>query len=111
VGCANAAPGATGSAAGTAGWRPAFARPQRLARRLLSKTVTDLRPSRQQPTMNAPEFYNEQKWCEQCQHYVRFLMSVNHSYCVDCGSRVRLFNRDDAQRMQDNVQRHKWQAS
>jgi hypothetical protein len=63
------------------------------------------------PTMDAPEFYNEQKWCEQCKRYVRFLMSVNHSFCVDCGSRVRLFSRDDNQRVQEHVQRHKWQAS
>ncbi|MBX3463393.1 MAG: hypothetical protein KF830_09490 [Planctomycetes bacterium] len=57
------------------------------------------------------EFYDEQKWCEHCQTYVRFLMSVNHSYCVHCGGRVRLFNHQDATRFQDHVQRHKWQAS
>jgi len=57
------------------------------------------------------EFYNEQKWCDDCQRYVRFLMSVNHSYCIDCGGRVRLFSGDDKQTFQDHVQRHKWQAS
>ncbi|MCK5943531.1 MAG: hypothetical protein KAI24_16230 [Planctomycetes bacterium] len=62
------------------------------------------------PTSNT-EFYNEQKWCDHCQGYVRFLMSVNHSFCVDCGGRVRLFNRDDKRDFQDTVQRHKWQAS
>lgn len=61
--------------------------------------------------MNSAEFYNEQKWCDQCKQYVRFLMSVNHSYCVCCGGRVRLFNRDDSRHFQETVQRHKWQAS
>ncbi|MBL8731062.1 MAG: hypothetical protein JNN13_01695 [Planctomycetes bacterium] len=69
-----------------------------------------------QPHTNAAsqlnaEFYNEQKWCEHCKQYVRFLMSVNHSYCVHCGGRVRLFNRNDSQSFQATVQRHKWQAS
>lgn len=62
-------------------------------------------------TTSRSEFYDEQKWCEQCGKYVRFLMSVNHSYCVHCGDRVRLFSKKDSVRFQDNVQRHKWQAS
>ncbi|MAD34899.1 MAG: hypothetical protein CMJ88_14235 [Planctomycetes bacterium] len=62
------------------------------------------------PTSNT-EFYSEQKWCDQCQSYVRFLMSINHSYCIDCGGRVRLFSGDDKRSFQDTVQRHKWQAS
>jgi len=57
------------------------------------------------------EFYNEQKWCDHCNTYVRFMMSVNHSYCIECGGRVRLFNRNDSKNFQDTVQRHKWQAS
>jgi len=57
------------------------------------------------------EFYDEQKWCEHCQGYVKFLMSVNHSYCVHCGNRVRLFSRNDSEQFQGHVQRHKWQAS
>ena len=57
------------------------------------------------------EFYTEQKWCDECNGYVRFMMSVNHSYCVDCGGRVRLFNRNDSANFQETVQRHKWQAS
>ncbi|MCU0866905.1 MAG: hypothetical protein MUC36_24230 [Planctomycetes bacterium] len=61
--------------------------------------------------MDNPEFYNEQKWCERCQHQVRFLMSVNHSYCVECGNRVRLFRREDKERLQQQIQRHKWHAS
>lgn len=62
-------------------------------------------------TTSRSEFYDEMKWCEHCHQYVRFLMSVNHSYCVTCGNRVRLFSRQDAKNFQDDVQRHKWQAS
>jgi len=61
--------------------------------------------------MGTSEFYNEKKFCEACKTYVRFLMSVNHSFCVQCGNKVRMFNRDDAQTFVETVQRHKWQAS
>jgi hypothetical protein len=57
------------------------------------------------------EFYTEQKWCDDCNSYVRFMMSINHSYCVNCGGRVRLFNSNDSATFQETVQRHKWQAS
>ena len=63
------------------------------------------------PMTTRSEFYDEQKWCDQCKQYVRFMMSVNFSYCVHCGGRVRLFSRDDSKDFQDTVQRHKWQAS
>ena len=61
--------------------------------------------------MSNTDFYDEAKYCEHCKAYVPFLMSVNHSYCVHCGNRVRLFNREEAQQFQERVQRHKWQAS
>ncbi len=61
--------------------------------------------------MGNAEYYSEMKWCDHCRQYVRFLMSVNHSFCVDCGQRVRLFSRDDSRQFQEHVQRHKWQAS
>ena len=54
---------------------------------------------------------SESKWCDHCNNYVRFMMSINHSYCIECGGRVRLFNRNDSQAFHDTVQRHKWQAS
>ena len=57
------------------------------------------------------DFYTEQKWCSECNSYVRFMMSINHSYCVNCGGRVRLFNSNDSATFQETVQRHKWQAS
>ncbi|MBK8097080.1 MAG: hypothetical protein IPK26_08235 [Planctomycetes bacterium] len=61
--------------------------------------------------MNTGDYYGEKKFCEHCKTYVRYLMSCDHSFCVECGNRVRLFSRDDSRRFTDNVQRHKWQAS
>ena len=57
------------------------------------------------------DFYGERKWCERCKNYVRYLMSVDRSYCAQCGNRVRLFNRDDARHFNETVKRHKWHAS
>ena len=61
--------------------------------------------------MGTNGFDQEKKWCEQCKSYVRYLMSMDHSYCAHCGQRVRLFSREDSQRFTETVQRHKWQAS
>ncbi|MEM7199982.1 MAG: hypothetical protein AAF628_06935 [Planctomycetota bacterium] len=57
------------------------------------------------------DFYHEQKWCGQCQTYVRYLMSVNRSYCIDCGSQVRLFSKEDAMRFSNDLEKRKWKAS
>lgn len=73
--------------------------------------MNDANRNQDLPNVSNTEFYNERKWCEHCQDYVRFLMSVNHSFCIDCGGRVRLFNRNDSRNFKDTVQRHKWQAS
>ena len=61
--------------------------------------------------MDQRDFYQEKKWCSSCNTYVRYLMSVDHSYCVQCSNKVRLFSHDDAQRFTETVQRHRWQAS
>ena len=63
------------------------------------------------PTPGNSDFERELKWCDACKKSVRFLMSVNHSFCVHCGGRVRLFNREERTRFAETVQRHKWQAS
>jgi len=57
------------------------------------------------------EFYRELKWCDACRKQVRFLMSVNHSFCVQCGGKVRMFSREESLRFAETVQRHRWQAS
>lgn len=61
--------------------------------------------------MNSGDYYQEKKWCEACDDYVRYLMSVDHSYCIDCGGRVKLFNHKDKEHFSETIQRHKWQAS
>lgn len=61
--------------------------------------------------MERPDFYAETKWCPRCQDYVRYLMSVDYSYCVQCGSKVRLFSDEDAQRFSANLERRKWKVS
>lgn len=83
----------------------------RLASRLLHVGVTNARRNLAVPQTANTEFYTESKWCESCKTYVPFLMSVNHSFCVHCGGKVRLFSRDDNSRFGETVQRHKWQAS
>jgi rRNA maturation endonuclease Nob1 len=57
------------------------------------------------------DFYREKKWCAGCRDYVQYLMSVNHSFCITCGTQVRLFSKPDSERFTDEVKRHKWQAS
>ena len=41
---------------------------------------------------------------------IRDMMSVNHSYCVNCGCKVRLFNKEDSERFGDEVKKRKWRA-
>jgi len=57
------------------------------------------------------DYYTEKKFCEKCKTYVRYLMSVNRSYCADCGTPVRLFSHQDTKEFSETVQKHRWQAS
>ncbi len=57
------------------------------------------------------DFYDERKWCPTCQSYVRYIMSVNHSYCVECNSQVRLFSKAEAEQFNEKCQKRKWRAS
>ncbi len=41
------------------------------------------------------DFYNTTKYCSTCKGYVNYLMSVDRSYCTQCGGEVRLFSKDD----------------
>jgi len=45
--------------------------------------------------MQPHHYYNTQKYCSHCRDYVRFLQSLDQSYCVDCGAKVRLFSPND----------------
>ena len=91
--------------------RPAAAAVRRTWQARCSSAFVNSRYRQPEHPSKQAEFYSESKWCDECKGYVRFLMSVNHSYCVDCGGKVRLFSRDDGRSFTDTVQRHKWQAS
>lgn len=45
-------------------------------------------------------FHNETKYCPCCDTHVRFLASIEFSYCVECGGEVRLFSKDEWQAVQ-----------
>ena len=45
--------------------------------------------------MEYGDFYDDRKFCEACNQYVPYLISMDHSYCVQCGGVVRLFSEGD----------------
>jgi hypothetical protein len=49
------------------------------------------------------DFYSDRKFCPQCQDYVSYLQSLEHSYCVKCGNQVRLFSEQDWSSFHDNL--------
>ena len=42
--------------------------------------------------MQTNDFYGATKYCPCCDKNVRYLASVEVSYCVECGNEVRLFS-------------------
>ncbi|MHC4515986.1 MAG: hypothetical protein ACYTGW_14895 [Planctomycetota bacterium] len=54
-----------------------------------------------------PDFEHEKKWCPKCGAYRHYLMSVNHSFCVECGTQMRLFNKKDQQRFTEELQKRR----
>lgn len=67
----------------------------------------ELRKQEEGSSMEIIDYYNEKKWCESCTDYVSFLMSVERSYCVNCGSPVRLFSKQDLKAFTEGMQREK----
>jgi DNA-directed RNA polymerase subunit RPC12/RpoP len=57
------------------------------------------------------DYYSEKKWCGQCGRYVRYLMSVQHSFCAECGSKVGLFSKEDWKKFNEDVDKRKYWAS
>jgi len=53
--------------------------------------------------MDNLDYYSDRKFCPQCDKYVSYLMSVEHSYCVDCGAEVRLFSQGDWQEFNNSL--------
>jgi predicted amidophosphoribosyltransferase len=64
-----------------------------------------------QPTMTTTaSFYRETKWCGSCSAQVRYIASVDHSYCVQCGGKVRLFAPEQRQALAEAAKLHRYQA-
>ena len=61
--------------------------------------------------MDLADFYQEKKWCATCNDYVRYLMSVNQSFCIHCGHAVKLFNKEDLARFKVDLEKRKWKVS
>jgi len=45
--------------------------------------------------MDHLDYYSDRKFCAHCNDYVPYLMSVDQSFCVQCGGEVRLFSEED----------------
>lgn len=56
---------------------------------------------------NTRDYYSDQKFCPACNKYVQYLMSLDRSYCMDCGGRVRLFSGDDWTEFNETITRQK----
>lgn len=53
------------------------------------------------------DFEQERKWCPKCEAYRRYLMSINHSFCIECGTQMRLFSQKDQARFTEELQRRR----
>ena len=53
------------------------------------------------------DFYSDLKYCDCCGDYQRYLMSMEHSYCVECGSKVRLFSSEDWENFNEKMKASK----
>jgi hypothetical protein len=45
--------------------------------------------------MHTDDFYGATKYCPCCAKNVRYLASIELSYCVECGGEVRLFSAEE----------------
>jgi len=57
--------------------------------------------------MEQADFYSDLKFCSKCDKYVPYLMGVEHSYCTECGGRVRLFSQPDWVMFTENLARQR----
>lgn len=57
--------------------------------------------------MEPRDYYSDLKYCDHCDKYVSYLMSVDHSYCAECGQRVRLFSQEDWSSFNDALKNQK----
>lgn len=77
---------------------------------LFSFTMQALAHSSQTTTTTTASFYRETKWCGSCSAQVRYIASVDHSYCVQCGGKVRLFAPEQRAAVAEAAKLHRYQA-
>ncbi len=49
--------------------------------------------------MTPHDFYEDRRFCADCQDYVHYLLSLTAAYCVRCGGRVRILSGVDLERL------------
>ncbi len=52
-------------------------------------------------------FHNDTKYCPCCETYVRYLASIDRSYCIECGGEVRLMSEADWGTFQERMEARK----
>ena len=57
--------------------------------------------------MEQSDFYSDRKFCAQCNDYVSYLQSMEHSYCTTCGEEVRLFSEQDWEAFNESLKERK----
>ena len=57
------------------------------------------------------DFDQDKKWCDECNDYQRYMMSVDHSFCAECGSKVRLFSKKDAEAFGEELTKRRWRGT
>ena len=57
--------------------------------------------------MASSNFYDDRKYCHDCEGYVPYLMSMDHSFCVQCGEQVKLFSKEDWGHFSEGIQSKK----
>jgi len=90
---------------------PKAPKQETLARRLQQGSRRPKRGNEEGTMSGKMDFYSEKKWCEKCGRYVHYLMSMQHSYCVECGEIVTIFNKEDAEEFHKLVEKNKFKAS
>ncbi|MEM8709720.1 MAG: hypothetical protein AAGG01_02110 [Planctomycetota bacterium] len=48
-------------------------------------------------------FESDRKWCPACETYVSYLMSLDTSYCAECGGEVRLLSKEDWEQFSEQL--------
>ena len=57
--------------------------------------------------MPLSDFFKDSKYCPRCHDYVRYLQSLDASFCIDCGGKVRLFSAADKRAFLRDLQQAK----